>query len=373
MSETIPAVSIIVPVYNGQDYLDRCLDSIAAQTVRNFACILVDDGSTDGSADLCRARAARDGRFVLLQKQNGGVCSARNAGLDAARGEYVLFCDQDDLIDPHTLEYALTMQQSAPEGFVLWNMTRSRETYDQSLATPLEYAVRPLGQMQVLHRGSMIFVHVWNKLFRRARIEQLHLRFDERLGHVSTYGGEDEDFVRRYMEGMAPDTPLAYSTAARYYHARDNLAASITGQALEGSDEVYSLPQPEPGYLAHILNDLSDCERQAPDLWQADPVELFPFMHQHYRAVCYGLWCARQLHEPLPKGFWKDERLQKLLGWCAANRIHIAYWLPLRLRWRRMAEQMYVWSQLHDANFGHFDWLFYYIEGAKKWKRPDTL
>ena len=108
-------------------------------------------------------------------------------------------------------------------------------------------------------------------------------------------------------------------------------------------------------------------------LWQADPVELFPFMHQHYRAVCYGLWCARQLHEPLPKGFWKDERLQKLLGWCAANRIHIAYWLPLRLRWRRMAEQMYVWSQLHDANFGHFDWLFYYIEGAKKWKRPDTL
>ena len=114
MSETIPAVSIIVPVYNGQDYLDRCLDSIAAQTVRDFACILVDDGSTDGSADLCRARAARDGRFVLLQKQNGGVCSARNAGLDAARGEYVLFCDQDDLIDPHTLEYALTMQQSAP-------------------------------------------------------------------------------------------------------------------------------------------------------------------------------------------------------------------------------------------------------------------
>ena len=365
MSETIPAVSIIVPVYNGQDYLDRCLDSIAAQTVRDFACIVVDDGSTDGSADLCRARAARDGRFVLLQKQNGGVCSARNAGLDAARGEYVLFCDQDDLIDPHTLEYALTMQQSAPEGFVLWNMTRSRETYDQSLATPLEYAVRPLGQMQVLHRGSMIFVHVWNKLFRRARIEQLHLRFDERLGHVSTYGGEDEDFVRRYMEGMAPDTPLAYSTAARYYHARDNLAASITGQALEGSDEVYSLPQPEPGYLAHILDDLSDCERQAPDL--------FPFMHQHYRAVCYGLWCARQLHEPLPKGFWKDERLQKLLGWCAANRIHIAYWLPLRLRWRRMAEQMYVWSQLHNPNFGHFDWLFYYIEGAKKWKRPDTL
>ena len=368
-----PLVSVIVPVYNGQDWLGRCLDAIAAQTMPDLECILVDDGSTDGSAALCRDLAARDRRFRLLQKANGGVCSARNAGLAAAKGRYVVFCDQDDLIDPHTLEYALEMQRAAPGGFVVWNMTRRRDTFEQALAAPLAYTVRPLGEMQVLHRGSMIFVHVWNKLFDRQRVEALSLRFDEALGHVSTYGGEDEDFVRRYMAGMAPDTPLAYSTAARYYHARDNLAASITGRALEGSTEVYTLPEPEPGYLAHILNDLTECEQLAPGLWQADPVEMFPFMRQHYRAICYGLWCARQLREPLPKGFWRDQRLQKLLNWCAANRVHIAYWLPLRLRWRRMAERMYVWSQLHDANFGHFDWLFYYIEGARRWKRPDTL
>ena len=373
MNQPTPAVTVIVPVYNGQDYLDRCLDAIAVQTMPDFECLLVDDGSTDGSAALCRARADRDGRFRLLQKPNGGVCSARNAGLDAARGRWLLFCDQDDLIDPHTLEYALEMQRAAPGGFVIWNMTRSRETFDQALAAPLDYTVRPLGQMQVLHRGSMIFVHVWNKLFDRSRVEALALRFDERLGRVSTYGGEDEDFVRRYMEGMALDTPLAYSTAARYYHARDNLAASITGRALAGSDEVRTLPEPEPGYLAHILDDLTECEQQAPGLWEADPVELFPFMQQHYRAICYGLWCAARLGEPLPRGFWRDERLRNLLAWCRRNRVHVAYYLPLRLRWRWMARRMYVWSQLQHPNFGHFDWLFYYIEGANRWKRPDTL
>lgn len=90
--------SIIVPVYNIKNYLPRCIESLLAQSDPDFEVILVDDGSADGSGALCDAYAARDGRFRVVHKANGGLSSARNAGLDAARGEYILFLDGDDYL-----------------------------------------------------------------------------------------------------------------------------------------------------------------------------------------------------------------------------------------------------------------------------------
>ena len=98
-----PSVSVIVPVYNAEAYLRRCLDSVLAQTYPPCEVILVDDGSTDGSAEICREYAEKDGRFLLLQKENGGASSARNAGLDRARGKYVYFLDSDDELVPDAL------------------------------------------------------------------------------------------------------------------------------------------------------------------------------------------------------------------------------------------------------------------------------
>lgn len=89
-------VSIIVPVYNVINYLDRCIASILAQTYREFELILVDDGSTDGSSQLCDFYKERDERVVVIHKTNGGLVSARKAGIVAARGEYIGFVDSDD-------------------------------------------------------------------------------------------------------------------------------------------------------------------------------------------------------------------------------------------------------------------------------------
>ena len=93
-------ISIIVPVYNAEKYLEETLDSIAAQTYPEFEVILVDDGSTDGSGEICRAQVAADSRFHYYRKENGGPSAARNTGLFCASGEYVGFCDGDDRIDP---------------------------------------------------------------------------------------------------------------------------------------------------------------------------------------------------------------------------------------------------------------------------------
>ena len=97
-------LAVIVPVYNVEKLLPRCLDSILAQTFRDFTLILVNDGSTDGSGKICDEYAKKDERIRVIHKENGGVSSARNAGLDAADGEYITFIDSDDAIPQEYLE-----------------------------------------------------------------------------------------------------------------------------------------------------------------------------------------------------------------------------------------------------------------------------
>lgn len=99
-----PLISVIVPVYKVEPYLDRCVQSIVDQTYKNLEIILVDDGSPDNCPAMCDAWAEKDSRVLVIHKENGGVSSARNAGLDMATGDYISFVDADDLLDFSALE-----------------------------------------------------------------------------------------------------------------------------------------------------------------------------------------------------------------------------------------------------------------------------
>lgn len=99
----MPKYSVIIPVYNCIPYLELCIDSILAQSIRDFELLLVDDGSTDGSGELCDRLSLRDPRIRVFHKPNGGAASARNMGIENAAGEYLLFIDSDDTIEPDTL------------------------------------------------------------------------------------------------------------------------------------------------------------------------------------------------------------------------------------------------------------------------------
>ena len=103
----MPLITVIVPVYNILNYLPRCVASITAQTYRNLEIILVDDGSTDGTGELCDTLASGDGRLPVYHKENGGSSSARNLALQYAHGEYVGFVDSDDFIEPDMYEHLL--------------------------------------------------------------------------------------------------------------------------------------------------------------------------------------------------------------------------------------------------------------------------
>ncbi len=113
-----PLVSIIVPIYNVEAYLHRCVSSLRNQTVANIEIILVDDGSPDSCPDICNQLADEDARIRVIHKQNGGLSSARNAGMKEAKGEYILFVDSDDWIDTNTVEELTAIAEKHKVDFV---------------------------------------------------------------------------------------------------------------------------------------------------------------------------------------------------------------------------------------------------------------
>ena len=106
-----PKISIIIPMYGVEKYLARCLDSVLAQTFTEWQAILVDDGSPDKSGEIAESYAARDKRFVVVHKENGGLSDARNAGMPYATGDYIMYLDSDDFIHPQTMEIAYALAQ----------------------------------------------------------------------------------------------------------------------------------------------------------------------------------------------------------------------------------------------------------------------
>ena len=103
----MPKVSIIVPVYNVQSYIHKCIDSLKEQTFRDIEIILIDDGSTDDSGKICDAYAEKDDRIRVIHKKNEVLSQARNDGIKASASPYIMFVDSDDWVDKHYLEYLL--------------------------------------------------------------------------------------------------------------------------------------------------------------------------------------------------------------------------------------------------------------------------
>ena len=178
-------VSVIVPVYNAEKTLERCVRSLMAQTLRSIEILLVNDGSPDRSPEICRQLASGDGRIRVIDKPNGGVSSARNAGLDAARGEYVMFCDSDDWVEPDWCESMLAIY--SPGDMVICEIDRA------DLKTEHDTQTEDAERRELLH-FPLLACSLWNKLFLRSAIEQAGLRFDEKLRL-----GEDFCFVLAYL------------------------------------------------------------------------------------------------------------------------------------------------------------------------------
>lgn len=359
-----PSLSLVVPVWNVEKFLPVCLASIQAQTFTDWECILVDDGSPDGSGKICDDYAARDSRFKVIHQENSGVSAARNRGMEAARGRYLAFCDSDDQISPRQFEAVMEIQRQYPDRAVLWNFTRVRTDLEPAGEAPPPVLLRTRWQMDTLAKDTpALFGAVWNKLFDRERMLAHDLWFDENMGGVELdFKSEDADFARRYYEecfpGPVQQLPMAYCPLPLYCWSVENesslLHRLIRLRAQEGQT-VDGTCAPEPGYLSRILEECRQRVCQDPDFWNNPPRVIARSVVHYFRCIGYGLWSAKQLGEPLPS-LREMDALPDMLAWCARQRLFTPYWLPLRLGRPGAAAWLYGQDQDRTA------WYFRYCQ-----------
>ena len=168
-------ISVIVPIYNVEDYLRQCLDSILEQTLSHFEVILVNDGSPDSSGDICREYVEKDSRFHYFEKENGGLSDARNYGIERARGEYLTFIDSDDYIDPLHLEYLYNTLMNNDADISVSNYMNYHTSIDTFyLHTFGDYYEKNysseelLDNLAILERNDLSFSTIWGKLYKRS-------------------------------------------------------------------------------------------------------------------------------------------------------------------------------------------------------------
>ena len=172
-----PLISIVVPVYNVEKFLCTCLDSILSQTYTNWEAILVDDGSKDNSGKISDEYAQKDHRIKVLHKQNGGVSDARQAGLDAAKGEYIIHADPDDWVEPKMLEELLHKAKEENADMVICDTIWEKGTITElhiERPTSLDNEIILCDLFDGKIHGSC-----WNKLVRRSIFKQYNVKFPQ--------------------------------------------------------------------------------------------------------------------------------------------------------------------------------------------------
>ena len=205
-------VSIIVPVYKAEQWLHRCIDSILDQTMPDFELLLINDGSPDKSGEICDEYATKDSRVRVFHKENGGVSSARNLGLDNAQGEWISFIDADDWVEKEYLE-GLTERLDAD--FIIGGMRNTRgDVYALESQSYLNYEI---GKFIELYNGECFVRASWGKLMKRIIIEDHNLRFDEKIRW-----GEDTVF-NKFCFLNSENIRLVEYTWYNYYIAESNI------------------------------------------------------------------------------------------------------------------------------------------------------
>lgn len=179
-------IALVIPVYNVEHYLRECLDSVLNQTFTDWEAVCVNDGSTDGSAAILEEYAAKDGRFKTITQANGGLSAARNAGMEAAQGDYVLFLDSDDWLEKNALE--ILMENLDGEDMLCFSGRRFMEkTGDFCPADQLNEKTYPTGMAyyneNALQRRDFAFVCVVLRAYKRTFLIENGLRFKEGIFH----------------------------------------------------------------------------------------------------------------------------------------------------------------------------------------------
>ena len=207
-----PTVSIIVPVYNAEDYITRCIESIISQEYTDFELLLVNDGSRDASGAICDAFASRDSRIQVIHKENTGVSDSRNIAISQARGTYIQFLDSDDWITPDATKLLVRSAKEYHCDLVIADFYRvagervshKGDIEDDTVMTKEEFAAHMMENPADYYYGVL-----WNKLYRRDILEEHHLRMDTSISWCEDFMFNLE-YIRYAEVFYALQVPIYY-------------------------------------------------------------------------------------------------------------------------------------------------------------------
>lgn len=281
-----PSVSIVVPVHNGARCIERCLESIEAQTFKDFEVICVDDGSTDETLEVLDALQARWDNVQVITKNCGGVSSARNCGMDAARGKYLLFVDADDTVEPNLLEEVLAVAEATNAQMTIFGFSEyygaDNVKVPREMCSQKNLIGRSFTLSEVVDTSTtLVTPNVWRILFERSFLTGAALCFHEDLKT-----SEDLAFI---YEALLCAPLIALANKRLYKYHRDDAATLTRNErgvaGLRALDHIRRFGEGRVGFddvaMRHFVNLVLDTLRYA--LSTAYSAEEFQALYDGYR------------------------------------------------------------------------------------------
>lgn len=229
-------ISIIVPVYNAEEYISEAIESILNQTLKDLEIILIDDGSSDKSGEICDRYAADFESVACYHYKNGGLPEARNRGLKKAKGEYIYFMDSDDLLHPLALEslYKALVECDADISLCGYTRSNNRKFGDVVSSKPFSVEKKEMLSGLFTHSGDeMFFVSVWNKLYKKSLLNGLVFN--------KIIGAEDVDFNVRVFLRANRFAKIDMNLYLYYVNPSSLTQSSIKNSALTNTDYIHTL------------------------------------------------------------------------------------------------------------------------------------
>ena len=236
MNKNLIKLSIIIPIYNAEKYLERCIDSILLQSFQDFEIILVNDGSTDGSRLICEAYAKKDNRVILINKPNGGSSSAKNLGLSHANGEYIEFVDADDYLDEEYIEHLWTgcdvYDADVCIGNVSFTKIRNGDIKSKERVSMQKghFTLKEFLMFYPTYMPKAIIGAPWNKIYKKEIIDTYAIKFDTQIRN-----NEDTHFNYWYLSKCSS----VYVSDEPYYNYIDENVNSASRAYIPNLFDIY--------------------------------------------------------------------------------------------------------------------------------------
>ena len=318
-------ISVIIPVYNAENYLRDCVESVQKQTYTDLQILIVNDGSTDTSSSICDTLAAEDNRIQVIHQTNRGVSAARNAGLDAAKGELISFVDADDTLDQDMYEFLVGLMEKyeadiahcAYRHIVGDEVRLVHDTKQTYLQTKQE-------ALQCLIEGKLFAGSLWNKLYRREIL--CELRFDESLKI-------NEDILFNYFAFKNARKTVFEDSAKYNYIAHKSSSASFVTSAKKKHLD------------SSRVNEMIYYDAESDDLRSTACSRYIRSLSTYYRSCCTDPMLKAEAKK-IRKTIWQLYRDNRHIGKKTKAIVYLIHYVPRLYSWIYL-----IYKKLHKPNW----------------------